>query len=52
MSEYGMDSDALGQIDRLCQETVEAAVRLAMASPEPEGWTARTHVFAERENGR
>jgi hypothetical protein len=52
MTEFGLGRDALGKIDRDCQETVEAAVRLAMASPEPEGWTARTHVFAERGSGR
>jgi pyruvate dehydrogenase E1 component alpha subunit len=51
MSEFAIGADALGTIDRQCQETVEAAVQLAMASPEPEGWTAREHVFAERGTG-
>ena len=51
MSEFGMGSDDLGTIDRQCQETVEGAVQLAIASPEPEAWTAREHVFAERGTG-
>lgn len=50
-SEYGVLDDALEAIDRACQETVEAAVRFAVASPEPDAETALTPVFAERGTG-
>jgi 2-oxoisovalerate dehydrogenase E1 component len=46
---FGAGAEALDEIDRQCQATVEAAVRFAVGSPEPGPAAALEHVYADRE---
>jgi pyruvate dehydrogenase E1 component alpha subunit len=49
LGEYGRPEAELDQMEQDCQEEVEAAVRFAVASPEPPAGACREHVWAARE---